>query len=338
MAVTQGISEHISNHFQDESASFMISTSLSPMEECVIPFTIGDLDPQKSFVHIIDDYTLENMFSELDTPKDLFQYLDKKEELFRSDSRLIIPGEEELIADYVTNIDHSTGMHSFSFLHKLDPYGNLFRDCERWKSMKENEQYLAKKSADKISYDWDCLIERIGKNALNGTQYHHKGLPNPSFNNSEEIARKLANNSRFERRTLASAFLGIIHKSHDTPKDVLRRILPLNDSFSICYIFITFPENENWTYEKYVEIRFNYLNEFCYAVKYKHPETTEIIGVITESGDKEEGVRSEDAVYIDTSIWNDGNYRRGAEIIEKYNFFNNTKEVHFHSKEYPDLE
>ena len=42
------------------------------------PFTIGNLDPQKGYVHVFDDTTLNIVMSTLDTITDFTAYLSKK--------------------------------------------------------------------------------------------------------------------------------------------------------------------------------------------------------------------------------------------------------------------
>lgn len=64
------------------------------------PFHIGDIDPSRTFVHILDDVSLDLVLNTLDTVSDFVGYLTKKEELFRSGCYISAASELELLAHY----------------------------------------------------------------------------------------------------------------------------------------------------------------------------------------------------------------------------------------------
>ena len=66
-----------------------------------IPFCIGDIDPSRTFVHVLDDTSLDIVLNTLDTISDFVSYLDKKEKLIRSDTTIFAAGEEDLLAYYL---------------------------------------------------------------------------------------------------------------------------------------------------------------------------------------------------------------------------------------------
>jgi hypothetical protein len=65
----------------------MLRSDLRGFEAHSTPFTIGDLDPAKTFVHVLDDTSLDIVLGTLDTIADLTHYLRKKEEL----ARVLVP-------------------------------------------------------------------------------------------------------------------------------------------------------------------------------------------------------------------------------------------------------
>jgi hypothetical protein len=71
---------------------------LAPFTEGVIPFAVGQLDPAKGFVHVLDDTSLEIVLAKLDTITDFVRYLTKKEEFIASGKLVSAAGEEELLA------------------------------------------------------------------------------------------------------------------------------------------------------------------------------------------------------------------------------------------------
>jgi hypothetical protein len=74
-----------------------------------LPFQIGWLDSDRSFVHVLDDASLDILLSTRDTITDFIGYLCAKEELLRSyrDGRVRFPyaGEEELLANYLPTMN-----------------------------------------------------------------------------------------------------------------------------------------------------------------------------------------------------------------------------------------
>ncbi len=83
-------------------------------EESAEPFTIGNLDPEKGFVHVLDDTSLQVVMATLDTVSDFVAYLRSKER-FISDGRLLFAaGEEELVAEYLSHLN-ADGEHDFVY-------------------------------------------------------------------------------------------------------------------------------------------------------------------------------------------------------------------------------
>ena len=58
------------------------------------PFTIGDLDTSKPFVHVFDDISLDLVMQELDTVDDFIGYLTAKAAFARSGRLVSATGEE----------------------------------------------------------------------------------------------------------------------------------------------------------------------------------------------------------------------------------------------------
>ncbi|TMQ52472.1 MAG: hypothetical protein E6K74_12260, partial [Candidatus Eisenbacteria bacterium] len=96
------------------SGSLMIHSDLKGIENHTRPFTIGDLDPDRSFVHVFDDTSLNIVLQTLDTIADFTGYLRKKEKLLRSHQVILATGEEELLSVYLRQMN-SDGEHDFVF-------------------------------------------------------------------------------------------------------------------------------------------------------------------------------------------------------------------------------
>lgn len=93
-------------------------------EDCLEkPFFVGDLFPQKTYVHVLDEITLDLLLEELNTISDFVAYLEEKERAIREGEILQAAGEEELLAYYFRG--RSKSNRSGKMIH---PTGNLDED------------------------------------------------------------------------------------------------------------------------------------------------------------------------------------------------------------------
>jgi hypothetical protein len=60
------------------------SMHLARPEQGGVPLAIGQIDPSRGYVHVLDDASLEIVMSELDTISDFVAYLSEKERLIVS--------------------------------------------------------------------------------------------------------------------------------------------------------------------------------------------------------------------------------------------------------------
>src|SRR5258706_7635708 len=82
VVVAHGISSRIRERYRG-SGSLMIDTSIKGFDMHKEPFCVGDLDQQKTLVHILDDSSLNTLMTPRDTISDFVAYLSKRENLFR---------------------------------------------------------------------------------------------------------------------------------------------------------------------------------------------------------------------------------------------------------------
>lgn len=183
-------------HTLGGSGSLMPHSHVKGIDRHTEPFTIGDLDPSQSFVHVLDDTTLDIVMRTLDTIADFTAYLQKKEKVFRSDKVILAAGEEELLAYYLTRMNPD-GEHDFEFPSDLT---NLLLAEGLWEAFQADPQRLAQIEANRISYSWDCLIEKFNRHALEGTQYHWGAI---GVQGTERCVRLMARELRTRRRMLA---------------------------------------------------------------------------------------------------------------------------------------
>ncbi len=166
------------------------------------PFTIGDLDPRRGFVHVLDDAALEIVLGTLDTVSDFVAYLRAKEEFVRSGALGMSAGEDELLAVYLT---HSTkDAHHFPVSSRG---AKLVIDEGHWGRFKASPERKAQIRANKISYAWDHLIATFERHALDGTSEFSS---HDELHEMEPVLRILAAEDRTRRRYLSEELIGLL--------------------------------------------------------------------------------------------------------------------------------
>lgn len=306
------------------SGSLMINTLLQGGDAHVEPFMIGDLEPKESFVHVLDDTTLEVLLSTLDTVSDIVAYFRKKEAFLRGPKKVVTAGDEELLATYLTKMN-AKGEHDFVFPEGFDmvsvPEGSWARFCR-------NPQRLAQIEANRISYAWDALIEEFNKSALDGTQY--RAAPG-AIASTEKIMRFMAREPRTRRRMLAEALIGALETTGEGMKRV--RVIKPSNPGDPYYAFLLLAHLPGVPEEEYREVRSAMLNALCMVVKHVFPDALDIVGFATEAGRGQGG--SEDAFYLDTRTWTEEMAAKAARFHKDLNLLTSPTATNRHVQEYP---
>ena len=146
-------------------------------------YELGRETTKEQFISILDRDTVETLFKELDTIRDLVGYFVEREKMFRVSEKIMVAGrEKDLLAIYLGNarqMPDVSGMAMTAF------------DIEgAWGNFQTNPQKLARDKENRQSYFVDELVIRELSHMLNGWR----------------IAEPLMLLSRFERRIFAKAF------------------------------------------------------------------------------------------------------------------------------------
>ena len=149
------------------SGSLMLESHIVGDEHLARPFVIGRIDPAKEYVHVFDDTSLDLVMEYLDTVSDFVSYLTKKEKLLTGGVRVFAAGEEELLAQYVGNLNQD-GEHDFVLPPKVNTV--VIGEGE-WATFLRSDEHKAQVEANRISYSWDALIEQFLHHLMSGTQY-----------------------------------------------------------------------------------------------------------------------------------------------------------------------
>ena len=278
--------------------SMAVSNTVKGMTSHSEPCLIGDLDPSKSFIHVLDDVTLDILLENRDTINDFFDYLSKREALIRGPLPFWAEGEEDMLGHYLISINEK-GEHIFDLPETLDEDKFLSFPIH-WDDFQSHPQRKIQIEADKISYTWDRLIEHFIKyGPISNESNNHQD----KFNDYERCIRLLAQETRFSRRVLSQIWTDA-HKS--TPSH-FKRIRTFNNGDS-CYIFLFFPGPEcfpNYTMIEYMEAKDGYLEATCRVYKLLQPRLTFAVGISIESGFDRQTI-SPSLLYYEYSEWDQG--------------------------------
>lgn len=269
------------------------------------PFTIGDVDPSGSFVHVFDEVSLDVVLSELDTVTDLAEYLDKKAAMFRAGPFAAAYGEEDLIAYYMTHLNEKEE-HDFS-----RPDGTSWAAGERfgikpgtYATLRSNPQYIAKKKADRVSYVWDGLIEAFTNHMLDGTTVE-LAAGTASLRELEIGVRQMALVPRFKRRHFGAGIVEMPELSKGFPRHC-RAFLPDPETperaTGFCVLTVKPPDPlPPGGYERYREVRRMMLQTYVMHFLRERPDLPAMVGIGLEPLGS--GGGSEDLLYAEQFEW-----------------------------------
>lgn len=306
--VARGASEACCNHFGEGSGSLVIKPSISggehwfPLEKGNQPFSIGDLDPEGSFVHVFDEVGLDVVLKELDTVRDFTDYLQKRQEFVRTGKLFEAHGEENLLAYYAIRINES-GDHDFVCEDDSAP---IAIDRNHYKNLIEDPRYILKKREDEISYLWDMLIEEFTKHMLDGTSITLDGY-DFDLRKNELGVRYMALQHRFSRRAHGEAIRGALEKGKTVDR-FCRAMLARSDSKeNETAFFIQTFKYLDWMekgvgYEKYRQKRTDYALVYAKGLLERYAYLERVIGISREPPDQGRGI-SEDLVYAAQAEW-----------------------------------
>ena len=313
------------------SGSLMIRPSImgaahyNGTDESAQPFSIGILDKEKGFIHVLDDTSLQVLMATLDTVSDFVAYLRKKEQFILEDRLLFAPGEEELLAEYLARLNPD-GEHDFVYDSGA---AKIFLTEGFWESFSNSPQRRAQIEANQISYAWDALIEQFATHVLGGTQYfpEHRAI-----SGAEVCLRFMARKNRTGRRMLAQLLIDLIKKTKGPTRAT--RILPPIEPGDPYYLFLLVPHSPGVGESEYRQFRIRMLESCCVVLRLIEPQALDIVGIAMETGAGE--MASEDAMYFDGRGWTAEIEEEARRIQRETGLLTNIKTFSDVVKEYPE--
>jgi len=210
-----------------------------------------------TFIPVIITFDdLKFMIQELDTPKDFFNYLEKREEIIRTD-KIFFENEIELLSYYLLTMrtfeqDNFSEKPDVIFLNNIK---------SAYREGKISEIIKKRNELDYVSYWVDDLLQRLF-------------LSNEK--NYLKIAKELSNLSRFERRSLAEASMEKCGQAFKENRDTYR-LFKLTEDSEVAFVF--------YFTKKPLDMRNERLGHLCMTARYKL-KVKKIIGIAHEPLDE----------------------------------------------------
>jgi hypothetical protein len=318
-AVTRGSHDNCRAFFGNKgTGSLLIDTGLNGEEQHTIPFRIGHVLPERGFIHVLDELTLEVLIHELDTISDFVAYIAKKESLLGDEKRIIMAtGEEQLVAMYLSNLNQN---QEHDFIDIPTDVDGVMIDESHWESFVNKPQYIAKKKADEVSYVWDKLIEHFTKYIVTAQLDFSQS---PDISHHEQAIRVMAAEPRIRRRQLGEALIDALDKNLEGRK--FARLVLSNDLPDTAYVFLILPVPDGVDYQEYRQYRRALLMQYCTVVKLEAPNAKQIFGFSTEPLDKGKKGKgsSEDIILmpVDDTEWTPEREEEARQIQKEFRIF-----------------
>ncbi len=290
------------------------------------PFSVGDVDPQGPFVHVLDETSLDIVRRELDTITDFTAYLQKKEAFIRSGRLTKVEGEENLVAYYSVRINED-GDHDFTHpTLGAWPLGEAITiDNGLYSAFASDPRYIAKKKLEQNSYVWDRLIELFTNPLLDGTSLVLEGQ---AFNlqKSEFGVRQMALVSRFLRRSNGDAVLGAFEEGHKTDRFFRMMIDRGKKPGSEVGFFILILNYLDWMevdgYDDFRRKRAYLAEIYARAILAKFSALRHVVGIAMEAPGRGKG-GSEEMIHCEQQEWSEGARAEIAAECERLEVFSN---------------
>lgn len=334
IAVTRGSFQACREFFGGKGiGSLMISNE--PDRDDAQPFLVGVGLPNKPFVHVLDEFTLDLLFQHLDTVADFVAYLRKKEQFLSKPGRLVMAaGEEQLLALYLRALNEE-GDHDIVLPDGIPADVDGIHITEGyWEEMSAHPQMLAKLEADRVSYVWDELIEQFIRL---GDFRHFAGEIDLNPTDRELALRQMAAEPRVRRRQLAVALREVLERSG--PRRSYARVVASDQSPDMIYVLIAEAKPEEESYDAYRRYRIARLAAYCEVATLQFPQARKIVGFATDSHDPARRGRSEDLVTLDATNRTPEQIAEAKKLQQELGILlpENVQIEKYHTAEFPDI-
>lgn len=270
-----------------------------------VPLKWGDLG--HGFVHLLDEYSLKAVFSELTTITDFVRYLSAAERIFELGAKPIFVGSgaEDLLALYVQNGDdfglfnQDTGEAALAFIHE-----------GIWEALTKHPDYLARNKDLESSFNWDRLIEHFAEDLLTDGMFDmfRKGVTQ-----NELALVTMAMQPRNHRANLADAFLEFLHP---TTRNIAARVVVADNQAAFVFTAGDSADREHRARELMLR---------CLVVRGRCKSVKTVVGIATDRPQAGRRAHSSDIVYLHMPDWDPAENTKIDQIQADLGYFKNTR-------------
>lgn len=274
--VTSGLNKAPQAYFKGGNGSLAILSTIKGDEHLDNPFVIGIVEESKPYIHVLDDFSLEVLFRELDTFRDFADYLTAKESLIKDNGLVQAGGEEELLAYYLCTLEEKDSHTFYPDNHTPRKDDKVIISSGWWKTLQDNPSYRARQTLNIVSYKWDELLNHLSTSYRinNNGKYESQDL---------KIARIMASKSRLARREIMREFHEIVDKTAPDEMRVFSSVTykPEHD-LDAFYVILQFPKIGFANNVEYREARQTLLSAHLFRAKARAPECKAFVGIAME--------------------------------------------------------
>ncbi|WP_122584144.1 SEC-C metal-binding domain-containing protein [Pseudomonas viridiflava] len=334
VCVTRGIGAAAKMYFDSICpGSAGTLTSTFPLGECEVldhPFTVNDVDPSKTFVHVLDETGIELLLTELSTPTDFINYLAEKEKAVRRLKLINAGGEEDILAYYLQE-PRPDGYGSIP--NPGDQFSVPFMIHEtEWAHYRRTIDYALHYAQNKQGRGWGSILERFSDSIVNANV--GEGADRPLIEHSRVI-EFLASENMYSRAFLSKS----LFEKYGLVPELVRsaRIVESLCKPDRLYVFVFFPWDDDYAdYQDYREERLSCMQLYAIVTQYKYPRAKELIvfGADTQGS----SAASETIIAFDASIPLSAEERAQAQsIMRDYDILNGVTETKTKSTYYANV-
>ena len=283
-----------------------------------LPITSGD--DGRGFVHVFDEVSLPLVLGELDTITDFVEYLRAKESLLSTNQIVMVPGEEHLLAVYLSNA-------------RLFPATDalILGVEETWDEFNERPEVRARRERDVPSYVWDSLINSFMKPGATQTELPTRPdgeiqITEAKDEELDKVLRIMARETRFARRMLGRELKEFIDQAY--AGNLRARIVSAPSN--VLYVFLAAEPDEDVRY-RHVELLGR-----CLVARSMDPDKYPIVvGISILKEDRSSGqAMGVDTVQVDVP-WHNELQRQAEYARDHFGWFKNAEVRYLHESEYP---
>jgi hypothetical protein len=220
-----------------------------------------------------------------------------------------------LLAHYIVNFDEATQKRGIGAEARGEKVDWLHIGEGEWEGFVKSGPYGRREEANRLSYFWDGLLQKTGRNALAGVL----GGNGDVFKGKSAI-HEMAKEPRLTRRVLSERLLNAVEAFPASDAPLMRHLTyvpSLSPEKGYVFLQLKAPMQD---YDDYRERRQALLEIACGATRMKFPLLKMVIGIAVEPPRLSKTV-SEDFLLFDCSEWSSEREATYREANSHFRFF-----------------